>query len=81
MEHLNTVIQYINDPDKYLLSIKASSEVLNKLKYKYFCASSLSTYNFSTLYTILLHKLIKDKLLDLIEIKFISELSFLNIYL
>ena len=27
----------------------------------------LSTYNFSTLYTTLLHNLIKDKLVDLIE--------------
>ena len=32
-----------------------------------FRASSLSTYDFSTLYTTLPHNLIKDKLLDLIE--------------
>ena len=29
--------------------------------------TSLSTYDFSTLYTTLLHNLIKDKLIDLIE--------------
>ena len=31
--------------------------------------NSLSTYNFSTLYTTLPHNLIKDKLIDLIEKK------------
>ena len=40
---------------------------LNKLKSRGFRASSLSTYDFSTLYTTLPHNLIKDKLLDLIE--------------
>ena len=50
-----------------LWSIKNSCEVLNKLKYRGFCASSLSTYDFSTLYTTLPHNLIKDKLVDLIE--------------
>ena len=48
-------------------SIKNSCEVLNKLKSRGFRASSLSTYDFSTLYTTLPHKLIKDKLVDLIE--------------
>ena len=48
-------------------SIKNSSEVLNKLKSRGFRASSLSTYDFSTLYTTLPHNLIKDKLVDLIE--------------
>ena len=47
-------------------SIKNPCEVLNKLKSRGFCASSLSTYDFSTLYTTLLHNLIKDKLVDLI---------------
>ena len=45
-------------------SIKNSCEVLNKLKSRGFRASSLSTYDFSTLYTTLPHNLIKDKLVD-----------------
>ena len=48
-------------------SIKNSCEVLNKLKSRGFRASSLSTYDFSTIYTTLPHNLIKDKLVDLIE--------------
>ena len=48
-------------------SIKKSSEVLSKLKDRGFQATSLSTYDFSTLYTRLPHNLIKEKLLDLIE--------------
>ena len=47
--------------------IKNSGEVLNKLKCRGFRATSLSTYDFSTLYTTLPHNLIKEKLLDLIE--------------
>ena len=39
-------------------SIKNSGEVLNKLKWRGFRATSLSTYDFSTLYTTLPHKLI-----------------------
>ena len=54
-------------------SIKNSCEVLNKLKSRGFRASSLSTYDFSTLYTTLPHNLIKDKLADLIERTFQSE--------
>ena len=38
-----------------------------KMKSRGFRASSLSTYDFSTLYTTLPHNLIKDKLVDLIE--------------
>ena len=38
-----------------------------------FRASSLSTYDFSTLYTTLPHNLIKDKLVDLIERTFQRE--------
>ena len=41
--------------------------MLSKLKCRGFRATSLSTYDFSTLYTTLLHNLIKEKLLDLIE--------------
>ena len=47
--------------------------VLNKLKSRGFHASSLSTYDFSTLYTTLPHNLIKDKLVDLIERTFQRE--------
>ena len=47
--------------------IKNSCEVLNKLKSRGFHASSLSTYDFSTIYTTLPHSFIKDKLVDLIE--------------
>ena len=46
---------------------KNSSEVLSKLRDRGFQATSLSTYDFSTLYTTLPHNLIKEKLLDLIE--------------
>ena len=49
------------------LSIKTSCEVINKLKSRGFRASSLSTYDFSTLYITFPHNLIKDKLVDLIE--------------
>ena len=48
-------------------SIKNSCVVLNKVKSQGFCASSLSTYDFSTLYTTLPLKLIQVKLVDLIE--------------
>ena len=54
-------------------SIKNSCEVVNKLKSRGFLASSLSTYDFSTLYTTLPHNLIKDKLVDLIERTFQRE--------
>ena len=48
-------------------SIKNSGEILDKLKARDFNATSLSTYDFSTLYTTLSYDLIKDKLIDLIE--------------
>ena len=47
--------------------INNSGEVLSKLKYIGYQATSLSTYDFSTLYTTLPHNLIKEKLIDLIE--------------
>ena len=46
---------------------KNSGEVLSELKDIGYQATSLSTYDFSTLYTTLPHNLIKEKLLDLIE--------------
>ena len=53
--------------------IKNSGEVLNKLKSRGFRATSLSTYDFSTLYTTLPHNLIKEKLINLIEWTFKRE--------
>ena len=47
--------------------IKISGDVLSLLKDVGYQTTSLSTYDFSTLYTTLLHNLIKEKLLDLIE--------------
>ena len=53
---------------KYVSVYKNSGEVLSQLKSRSFCASSLSSYDFSsTLYTTLPHNLIKEKLVDLIE--------------
>ena len=54
-------------------SIKNSGEILDKLKARDFNATSLSTYDFSTLYTTLPHNLIKDKRIDLIERTFQRE--------
>ena len=54
-------------------SIRNSGEILDKLKARDFNATSLSTYDFSTLYTTLPHNLIKDKLIDLIERTFQRE--------
>ena len=50
--------------------IKNSGEVLSKLKDVDYQATSLSTYDFSTLYTTLPHNLIKEKLLEMIELTF-----------
>ena len=47
-------------------SIKNSGEILNKLKSREFRSTSLSAYDFSTLYTTLPHNLIKEKLINLI---------------
>ena len=48
-------------------SIKNLGEILDKLKARDFIATSLSTCDFSTLYTTSPHNLIKDKLINLIE--------------
>ena len=53
--------------------IKNSVEVLSKVKDIGYQATSLSTYDFSTLYTTLPHNLIKEKLLDLIELTFYKQ--------
>ena len=54
-------------------SVKNSGEILNKLKSKGFLASSVSTFDFSTLYTTLSHNLIKEKLTELLEQTFKRE--------
>ena len=56
-------------------SISNSGEILDKLKARDSNATSLSTYDFSTLYTTLPHNLFKDKLIDLIERSFNRECS------
>ena len=61
----NHVIRYCEKV--YERSGKNSGEVLNKLKSRGFRATSLSTYDFSILYTTLPHNLIKEKLINLIE--------------
>ena len=43
------------------------------ISFTYFNATSLYTYDFSTLYTSLPHNLIKDKLIDLIQRTFNRE--------
>ena len=58
---------YETSNKNWFWSIENSGEVLSKLKCRGFRATSLSTYDFSTLYTTLPHNLIKEKLLDLIE--------------
>ena len=54
-------------------SIKNSDEILDKLKARDFNATSLSTHEFSTLYTTLPHNSIKDKLIALIQRTFQRE--------
>ena len=67
----STMKRYMRDPVKNLFwSIKNPSEILDKLNAGDFNATSLSTYDFSTLYTTYPHNLIKDKLIDLIERSF-----------
>ena len=57
-------------------SIKNSGEILSKLKSKCFLASSLSTYDLSTLKTTFPHNIIKEKLTELIEQTFNREGSY-----
>ena len=57
----------IKGQEKYVLAYKNSGVVLSKLKDIGYQATSVSTYDFSTLYTTLPHNLIKEKLIDLIK--------------
>ena len=52
---------------KYNKPIRHTIFNFNKLVSVYYQATSLSTYDFSTLYTTLPHNLIKEKLLDMIQ--------------
>ena len=66
----------MRDPVKtYFGLMKNSGEILDKLKARDFNETSLSTYDFSTLYTTLPHNLIKEILIDLIERTFQRESS------
>ena len=60
--------------------IKNSGEVLSKLKDIGYQVTSLSTYDFSTLYTTLLHNLIKEKLIDLIERTFYNNNNNISLF-
>ena len=64
---------YEREGINYFSSIKNSNEILNKLKTKGFQASTISAYDFSTLYTTLPHNLIRNQLVDLIENTFRRE--------
>ena len=64
---------YENSGVNLFRSIKNSAEVLDKLEKRHFRASSVSTYDFSTLYTTLPHNLIKTKLIQLIQKTFARE--------
>ena len=56
-----------NGPGHMTKMVVNQMRLLIKKKYKGFLASSMSTYDFSTLYTALPHNLIKDKLTELIN--------------
>ena len=64
---------YDRSSKNLFLSFINSDEVLGKLNARGFNEISLSSYDFSTLYTTLPYNLIKDKLIDLIERTFQSE--------
>ena len=64
---------YENTGKHLFWSIKNSGDILDKLKVKNYKVSSVSTYDFSTLYTTLPHNLITDKLTALIQKTFARE--------
>ena len=67
---LSSLKRYIKDPVRFYFGLLKN---LGKLKARDFNATSLSTYDFSTLYTTLPHNLIKNKLIDHIERNFNRE--------
>ena len=64
---INYCKRYMRDSVQTYFGPLNSGEILDKLKARDFNATSLSTYDFSTLYTTLPHNLIKDKLIDFFE--------------
>ena len=64
---------YENSGINLFWSINNSNEILTKLKHMKYQACTISTYDFSTLYTTLPHILIKSKLTHLIEETFVRE--------
>ena len=64
---------YEREGINYFWSIKNSPENLNKLKTRGFQASTISPYDFSTLYTTLPHNLTRNQHVDLIENTFKRE--------
>ena len=56
-----------NSNVNYFLSIKNSSEVIEKLRLRNFRGSQVSSFDFSTLYTSLPHELSKAKVLSLVN--------------
>ena len=69
----SAVKRYERSNKNLFWSIKNSGETLDKLKARDFNATSLSTYDFSTLDTTLPPNIIKDKLIDRIERTFRRE--------
>ena len=63
------------------MKLQIKMVLVNKKFCRGFRATSLSTYDFSTLYTTLSHNLIKEKLLDLIEWTFKGALKTMVLYL
>lgn len=66
---------YENSGINLFWSIINSGEILTKLETKRYQADTISTYDFSTLYTTLPHNLIKTKLTQLIEKTFAREMT------
>ena len=64
---------YEREGINYVWSIKNYIIILNKIKTKGFQASTISKYDFSTLYTTLPHNWIRNQLVDLIENTFRRE--------
>ena len=60
-------IAFSNSNVNYFLSIKSSSEVIEKLRLRNFRGSRVSSFDVSTLYTSLPHDLIKAKVLSLVN--------------
>ena len=64
---LLNIVKVYDRNGKSLFCIKNSGDILNRLKSKCFPASSLSTYEFSTVCTTLPYNLTKEKITELIE--------------